>query len=282
MDSSLCDPHSADAGAERPVGLAGMSVLVVDDNEISQLIAAGLLTDAGAGVCGVASGAEAVAAVQAKAYDLILMDLQMPGMNGFQTTEEIRGIPNRASVPIVAMTAARAPREERMKCLEAGMDDFVCKPLDVRELVGVLQRSTARSWTVAQIEGVASCISFQDGLRRCLGQVELYDRIAQRFLASRLADAEKTEAAIAAGDHELARKLAHDLTSTAGTLGARRLSDAALALQVGLDDRIDAQELAALLRDYVSEHAAVAAALQSYAAGEVDLTASVQGKQHGG
>ena len=282
MDSSLQQPPLDSAGLDLPMGFAGKCVLVVDDNEINQLVAAGLLTDAGASVRIATSGPEAMAALQARAYDVVLMDVQMPGMDGFQATREIRSLPHGAAVPIVAMTAAQNRQADRERCLEAGMDDFVAKPLDVRELFEVLARWTARACPAGQGGGTTSddgrCISFSDGLRRCLGRLELYDRIARRFLDTRIADAQRTTTALAQGNRELARKLAHDLTSTAGTLGAERLSAAALALQVGLDEGAHAAVLSMLLNDYTAEHTAVVALLQSYAAGDIDLGSFAQRK----
>lgn len=110
----------------------------------------------------------------------------------------------------------------------------------------------------------SSSVSFEDGLRRCLGRTDLYDRIARRFLDTRLGDAQRARAALASGERALLRKLTHDLTSTAGTLGALRLSEAAHAVQSGVDDGLDTIDLAALLDVLSIEHESVVAALQAY------------------
>ncbi|RZJ08196.1 MAG: Hpt domain-containing protein [Rubrivivax sp.] len=118
-----------------------------------------------------------------------------------------------------------------------------------------------------------SGISFEVGLRRCLGRAELYDRIARRFLETRAAEAHGLQAAFDAGDHETLRRLSHDITSTAGTLGAEGLSATAQALQFAVDAGAGAQDLAPLVHLFVREHAVVLTALAQYARGEVDLQA---------
>lgn len=118
-------------------------------------------------------------------------------------------------------------------------------------------------------------VSFEDGLRRCLGRIELYDRIARRFLDTRAGDAASARSALAAGELAPLRKLSHDLTSTAGTLGAEALSAAAQALQAAVDDGTGAAGLAPLVEALAAEHALAVRALQSYVRGEVDLVAIV-------
>lgn len=121
-------------------------------------------------------------------------------------------------------------------------------------------------------------VSFEEGLRRCLGRVELYDRIARRFLDTRVGDADRARAALGRGELEVLRKVSHDLTSTAGTLGASRLSAAAQALQEGVDEGTDSASLSRLLDAFALEHRCVVGVLESYARGEVDLRAIAQRK----
>lgn len=144
MDKAIPEPQSHEPDADRLPNFSGKSVLVVDDNEINQLIAAGLLAESGACVCVVASGSEAIAELQARPFDLVLMDVQMPGMDGLEATREIRRIPPLAALPIVAMTATRSQDAERGRCLEAGMNDLVAKPLEVNELFDAIGRWTVR------------------------------------------------------------------------------------------------------------------------------------------
>jgi two-component system, sensor histidine kinase and response regulator len=113
-------------------------VLVVEDNEVNQLVAREMVTKLGYRVEVVGDGAQAVAAVEGILYDAILMDCHMPVMDGFDATAAIRSMPGAASrVPIIAMTAG-AQDEDRRRCLEAGMDDFLTKPVDLTALEDTL------------------------------------------------------------------------------------------------------------------------------------------------
>ncbi|WP_457418005.1 Hpt domain-containing protein [Roseateles sp. P5_E7] len=118
-----------------------------------------------------------------------------------------------------------------------------------------------------------SGVSFETGLRRCLGRLALYDRIARRFLETRAGDARKLQAAVDLGDLDSVRKLSHDIASTAGTLGADGLSATALALQAAADAGAHAASLARLAQRFTAQHAEVLAALAAYARGDVDLKA---------
>ncbi|HMF61847.1 MAG TPA: response regulator, partial [Vicinamibacterales bacterium] len=115
-------------------------VLVAEDNVVNQLIAERLLQRAGWTVVTVTDGAAAVARAAAERYDLILMDCEMPGMDGYEATAAIRrGEGTARHTPIVALTAT-AMQGDRERCLAAGMDDYVSKPIDVHTLTAVLNR----------------------------------------------------------------------------------------------------------------------------------------------
>jgi CheY-like chemotaxis protein len=120
-----------------PTNVAGslLRVLVVEDNQVNQLLVTTILAKAGMRAEVAANGVEAVQAVHARNFDVILMDMQMPEMDGLEATRRIRrlGAMGRA-VPIIAMTA-NAMQEDRRRCLEAGMNDFVAKPIDSAELL---------------------------------------------------------------------------------------------------------------------------------------------------
>jgi two-component system, sensor histidine kinase and response regulator len=119
----------------------GTRVLLVEDNEINQEVAIGQLEDAEVTVDLAENGESAVRMVQNNEYDLVLMDMQMPVMDGIEATRAIRADPRFDSLPIIAMTA-NAMAADRERCLEAGMNDHIAKPIDPEELFGVLLRWT--------------------------------------------------------------------------------------------------------------------------------------------
>jgi signal transduction histidine kinase/CheY-like chemotaxis protein len=130
-------PHRAALGDMRPVNASGalLRVLVAEDNQVNQLLVTTILAKAGMRAEVAANGLEAVQAVHHRSFDVILMDMQMPEMDGLEATRRIRqlGAMGKA-VPIIAMTA-NAMQEDRRRCLEAGMNDFVAKPIDSAELL---------------------------------------------------------------------------------------------------------------------------------------------------
>ena len=116
-------------------------VLLVEDDELNQMVASMILSDAGLTVDIAANGSIAVEMVQTREYVLVLMDMQMPVMDGVQATIEIRKLPGMQSLPIVALTA-NVMDSDRKRCMDAGMNDFVSKPIDIRQLRDVLQQWT--------------------------------------------------------------------------------------------------------------------------------------------
>ncbi|MFN4089063.1 MAG: response regulator [Alphaproteobacteria bacterium] len=129
--------------ATPPVGPAAR-VLVVEDNKVNQMLAVALLNAGGHHADVAADGFEAIEAVCNRPYDLVLMDVQMPGMDGFEATRRIRALGRDiATIPILAMTA-NAMRGDRERCLEAGMDDYVSKPVDAGDLLAKVARWSRR------------------------------------------------------------------------------------------------------------------------------------------
>ena len=139
VDRSEVVPAAAESGAAEAVRPA-LRILVAEDNDVNQILINAVLTRMGHVVHLVANGQLAVEAVRRGDYDLVLMDLQMPGMDGMEATQAIRALGDaRASVPIIAMTA-NAFEEDRHACLAAGMDDYVAKPIDVEHLARAIAR----------------------------------------------------------------------------------------------------------------------------------------------
>jgi len=202
--------------------LAGARVLLVEDNLVNQRLMSAILTKLGLVVEVVADGREAVERARLARHDLILMDCELPGMDGLAATRAIRGEePRGRRVPVVAMTGASTP-EDRARCLEAGMDDHVAKPISVAELMGLLTR-----WLGAGPVSTPMWLELQTELRadELLELVELLRRQVSEGIAS-------MRRWLAAGDLRAIGELAHALGGAAGNLGALTLATRLRALEV--------------------------------------------------
>ncbi|RTL40263.1 MAG: sensor histidine kinase [Burkholderiales bacterium] len=224
---------SAPAGEAAPGvdihALAGLRVLLVEDHLINQEIAVRMLSSRGA-LIDVASdgqaGLDRLAAAGPAAYDLVLMDLQMPVMDGLTATRRLRTMPGFEQLPVVAMTA-HALAEERAQCLAAGMQGHIAKPLNMTRLVRELQRYRPAPPPAAE----PPVLDLQLGLRQFDGQASLYRRTLQGF-ADQYADGlARWPGWLAEGAWADLRRAAHTLQGLAATLGARPLQGAALAVE---------------------------------------------------
>ena len=265
------DPaHRAD-DAEAVAALRGRHVLLVEDNELNQIVAAELLRDTcGMVVTVAASGADALSVLadpDRPRPELVLMDVQMPGVDGYEVTRRIRAQVAGANLPIIAMTA-HALLRDRERCLAAGMDDFISKPFDPAELFRILTRHLPRhpgeEPAPPPPAAVArEAVSLQQGLDRCLGRVDIYRKIATRFVDTQASVASQMTAQLDAGLHSDAARMAHSLVSSAGTLGAERLSGLARRLQQSLDAG-DLAQARSDLATLAQEQHLVVASLQAY------------------
>ncbi|MEK6806442.1 MAG: response regulator [Pseudomonadota bacterium] len=127
-----------------PISLKGVRLLLVEDNTLNQMLTSDLLRGHGVIVDVAANGEQAVTAVGLNQYDLVLMDVQMPVMDGLEATRWIRSNAHHAQLPILAMTA-NAMESDRQQCLDAGMNDFITKPIDVEQVLAVIGRHLRQS-----------------------------------------------------------------------------------------------------------------------------------------
>jgi signal transduction histidine kinase/CheY-like chemotaxis protein len=236
--------------------LLGARILLTEDNEINQQIAVELLEGAGATVTVANHGREAVEMLSgpgAPPFDVVLMDLQMPVMDGYQATAKLRADPRLAALPIIAMTA-HATVEERQRCLAAGMNDHVAKPIDpaaLFEAVGRFYQPPAGSPVPDRPSGLVlqdaplsiAGLDTTDGLSRVGGNRKLYVKILRQFVEQQAPAPERIADAVADGDHLLAERLAHTLKGVAGNIGAGGVQSAAAALERVIHDRSNAGEI---------------------------------------
>ena len=137
------EPQTAPPDEEKERELPDLSVLLVDDNSVNRLVGAQILRSLNCRVHLAGSGADALEILGQESFDLVFMDCQMPEMDGFEVTKRIRRLPDKRSrLPIVAMTAA-ALTGDRERCLDAGMDDYITKPIDPDRLANL--RNTVRT-----------------------------------------------------------------------------------------------------------------------------------------
>jgi two-component system sensor histidine kinase/response regulator len=228
--------------------IKGASILLVEDNEINQEVAIELLEDAGFVVDLAENGRIAVEKVKANNYDLVLMDMQMPEMDGIEATVEIRKDASFTNLPIVAMTA-NVMQGDRDRCVEAGMNDHVAKPIEPDELWKTLMKwivpdtiqaqpaITASKETLPPVEQevmIPSNITGLDtseGLRRVLGKKSLYLSMLKKFVSGQKDFAEQINQTLTNGDFKQAERIAHTLRGVAGNIGATVIQEAASALE---------------------------------------------------
>ena len=233
----------------------GARLLLAEDNAVNREVALELLHGAGLVVDAAENGQQAVAKARATPYDLILMDMQMPVMDGLEATRSIRALPGNENLPILAMTA-NIFEEDRRACLDAGMDGFVTKPVDPQQLFASLL-----NWLPARPEGASTTSSPGGqpplphpghdtvvpvqltaipgldaglGLKVLNGNLSAYLRLLRRFAVEHADDMGKLRERLAAGDPLAARHFAHSLTGVSGNLGATRVQRHAAELEAAI------------------------------------------------
>jgi CheY-like chemotaxis protein len=264
--------------------LRGRHVLLVEDNDMNQMLACELLQElAGMQVQTAGNGEEALRLLRQQRFDVVLMDVQMPVMDGLQATRLIRQDASLADLPVIAMTA-QVMSGDRARCAAAGMNDYVGKPVLAQELFTALakwlpaapmQASQAQRAEEALTQRVGlAVLDLDKALAHCQGRGELLDKFLHKFLATRLGDAQQIQVAMQAGDLANAARIAHTAISTAAIIGAERLSAVAreleaslIAEELGEAAREGAADWRFLLQQFEAQLLAVQAALRVACAG---------------
>jgi two-component system, sensor histidine kinase and response regulator len=243
----------------------GIRVLLVEDNDMNQQVASELLQSAGATVAIANHGGEAIDALfngpQPPPYDVVLMDLQMPEVDGITATMRIRGDSRFSKLPILAMTA-HALIEERQRCLDAGMNDHITKPIDPDALFATLLRwtpSRSPATPTSRIQPPASApdhddipdidgIDISNGLKRVAGNKRLYRDLLIQFATKQSDSNERIKSALHTGDTKLAERIAHTVKGVAGNIGIIKVHSCAEKLERSI--REHQSDVTALLYEF--------------------------------
>jgi len=228
---------------QKKLELNRLRVLLVEDNRINQEVAAEILQQYGAQVTLADHGAAALELLTGPGFDVVLMDLHMPVMDGFEATRKIRELYDSATLPVIAMTAA-VLQDDRERCTAAGMVDFVAKPINPLELVTVLKRfqktgspsSVPHEAAIPPFEpsdpdSALPSLDVATALRRMGGHSELLNSLLKSFAKEHGLSADELKALLSEGKTDDALHLAHNIKGVSGTVGAVRLMQAAAALE---------------------------------------------------
>jgi len=238
--------------------LRGKRVLLVEDNEINQEVAQEILQGAGMTVVVAKNGKVATEMVNSGTYDIILMDVQMPVMNGYDATKVIRNNPAFSKLPIIAMTA-NALKGEKGKCIQAGMNDYITKPIDTtllfrtmrhwltvtqkskpdKEPLGEFEQPPAKSKTLTTEDGAMpklDGIDVQSALSRLGGNQKLYRKLLATFHKNHQNDIKTIRQTLDLGDIETAERMIHTIKGAAGNIGAQEVYTASAAFEAMTED----------------------------------------------
>ncbi|MCH6258012.1 response regulator [Puniceicoccaceae bacterium K14] len=219
--------------------LSNSRVLLVEDNAVNQLVAQGILNNMGFRSDVAANGKEAIKALESLPYDLVLMDVQMPEMDGLEATRVIRDRGSRVrdhNVPVIALTA-HAKREDRQTCLDAGMDDYLSKPISPVGLSRVMKKWLLKA-SVGRIEQEAlidprknEVFDHKDFLSRVMNDRELGQTIATTCIKDLESKDQELEEALELMDTDTIKQIAHSVKGALSNVGGHRLVSSAANLE---------------------------------------------------
>ena len=239
--------------------LKGVRILLAEDNLLNQQIATEILGDEGLVIDVANNGQEAVDMVNKNAYAMVLMDMQMPIMDGLEATRTIRKNFSNDDLPVLAMTA-NASDADRQKCLASGMDAHITKPIDPDLLFTEIAKwikpnntppitnktlaiTTKETQTIPEIKGVDTNL----GLKVAAGKVSLYIKMLKTFSSDQVNAVENIKKAIEKNDFATGQLIAHTLKGTCGSIGATELQNKAEILESHLKEKMSHAKIVELL-----------------------------------
>jgi PAS domain S-box-containing protein len=254
---------AGEAPAEGSLPASPARILIAEDNPVNQLVILEQLKTLGFAATAVSNGAEALAALEEHPFDLLLMDCQMPELDGYETTRRMRvRSGNRWQIPVIALTA-HAMHGDREKCLDAGMNDYIAKPFRVETLRQVLDR-----WLAEGPLPPAAALASRAVSQGTLESLRSLGRAAGRDVLRELVEAFRSQPhlallreALAGQDRKSLELRAHSLKGSSGTLGAQRLAELCGELERSARAEEDLEACARQLATVEDEHGRVVAEL---------------------
>jgi CheY-like chemotaxis protein len=242
---------------EQLATIKGARILLVEDNDLNQEVASELLRYAGFVVDVAENGQIALDMVRAVDYDIVLMDIQMPVMDGVLATQEIRKEQRFNNLPVVAMTA-NAMQADRDRCIVAGMNDHISKPIEPEDLWKALlkwikpQHATdaernPQTTQDADLPSDIDGLDMNNGLRRVLGKKSLYLSMLRKFVAGQKSITTEIIKALDDNNWDTAERFAHTLKGVSGNIGASSLQQLAEKLETAIKEREPREKIDALL-----------------------------------
>jgi len=257
--SSAKSYEVADISALNLDSIRGAKILVVEDNELNQQVVMELLEDGGFEIDIAENGQIAVDMSVKKPYDIVLMDMQMPVMDGLEATKIIRQNPDMAMLPIVAMTA-NAMESDRERCAEAGMDDHLAKPIEPERLFAILLKwippkqstenipqrafaSAAGELPEKPLDIEIPGLNVKLGVSRVLGKQKSYLSLLRKYVSSQREFVSEITAALESGDCLTAERCAHTLKGVSGNIGAEEIQAKAVELESAIREKAPRETL---------------------------------------
>ena len=270
------------SGVEVTRQLNGAYILLVEDNEINQELAMDLLTGAGIKVDVANNGQEALTLLESHVYDGVLLDIQMPVMDGYTASREIRKQPHLQELPVIAMTA-NAMVGDREKALSAGMNDHIAKPLNVSEMFATISKWITPANPVAdasssldQLTAAPAIlpmlgIDVEKGMANCAGKTDLYVKLLARFLHTYGDFPQTFTNAQQTNDTHAPERLAHTLKGVAGSIGATELAALAGSLESDCSSDVSEESISVVLADVMAALTMVLDSIESAGHGTVAM-----------